>query len=115
MRTWGPVRNQFLVDAGSCWICGRSNSLTCHEMCRGSHREASLSKRITWLSACARCNCDELTDAAKWPLERQLAVKWIYDVDYFDIKGVCLIRGRQADAIVMAEVVPHICKLLDVR
>ena len=113
MREYGPERNKFLLEAGYCWTCGEPTNLTCHEIARGIHREKALAERMTWLCVCWRCNSDELTDAARWPLEKQLAVKWIYDREYFHVEGVCLLRGRQPDAILFSEISPWICRILD--
>ena len=113
MRKVREARAQFVREAGRCWICKIRVALCCHEMSRGCHREPSLSERCTWLPTCNQCNCDSLDDYSEWPLERQLAIKWVYDRGYFDLLRFNEIRGRAPTAITMADVIPHICRELD--
>jgi hypothetical protein len=58
------------------------------------------------MSVCAKCNTDDLDDAKKWPLERQLAVKMISDPHWFDLAAICKLRGRPASSITLADIVP---------
>jgi hypothetical protein len=82
-------------------------------MACGSHRQAALSERCTWLAVCRDCNCHHLTDYAEWPLLRQLAVKWICDRPHFDLPRFNEIRGRAPTAIEWHEVVVAICWEID--
>lgn len=105
MESVHPVREEFLASQGFCWICGkRTVELDCHEISRGSSREASLGERAAWLACCRLCH-DELDDPTVWPVTRQLAVKRISDTDYYDRPKVNGLRGRQPDAITEEEVV----------
>lgn len=113
MRRAGPGRQAFVKAAVTCMCCIYSPADQCHEMARGIHRDKALEDRRSWLAVCWSCNCFELTDAKKWSLPKQLALKWIYDREYFDLEGFNVLRGRQPGAISMCEVVLHICRLLD--
>jgi hypothetical protein len=115
MRSCKDERQGFVEAGGYCWVCGVTRQLCCHEMTSGTHRDASLDKRFTWLCVCSECNCGCLTDKSEWPLVKQLAVKWIYDREHFDVEAICLLMGRSPDAIYFSEVSPHICRLLDGR
>lgn len=107
------AREEFVTEFGYCFGCGNVLDLCVHEMSRGTHREASLTKRFTWMVACSYCNANRFTDYYYYPLERQLALKWIHDRKYFDLEAFNVLRGRAPDAITMAEVIPHICREVD--
>jgi len=113
MRVWGPKRKIFVEKYTHCNCCGRCDQLWCHEITRGSDREAALSKRCSWLAVCNHCNQEELTDAEKWPLPRQLALKWLCDRKHFDLSCICKIRGRAPTCVTMAEVIPYVCRIMD--
>jgi len=113
MRRFGPVRKKFVEEAGTCWVCHHSPATQCHEISRGCYRDESISERCTWLPTCWHCNLYLLTDYSIYPLERQLAIKWIMDRKCFDLAKFNIIRGRVPTAITMAEVIPHICRELD--
>lgn len=112
-REVGPMRRDFVLNAGACWTCRKARATDCHEMASGSHRELALSERCTWLAVCTMCNCYRLTDKVEWPLVRQLAIKWINDAEYFNVEKFNLIRGRDRLAITWTEVVVQICHELD--
>lgn len=112
-RAVKDLRAAFVAEYGFCWLCGWNYDLAVHEIAKGSHREAALSERIAWMVACGGCNCGPLNDYKEWPLVRQLAVKWVYDQENFDLVGFNRLRGRADNAIVLLEVIPHICRELD--
>ena len=113
MRRFGPIRKQFVEEAGTCWICDDRMATDCHEMSRGCCRDGSIGERCTWLATCWECNCYLLTDYSVYPIERQLAIKWIVDREHFDLRKFNKIRGRAPTAITMSDVIPHICRELD--
>lgn len=113
MRLCGPTRRAFVEAAVLCMCCAQEFATCCHEIARGSHRDAALQERLTWLATCWLCNTGPLTDATLWPLQKQLALKWIYDRAHFDLVGFNVLRGRAPGAIVMSEIIPEICRLLD--
>lgn len=103
MRKVKAERAAFLEEARICWVCGCPNKCV-HEMACGSHREAALPERITWLSTCWTCNSDELPNYAKYPLARQLAIKRFFDPRFFDLEKFNVLRGRAPGAITLVEV-----------
>ena len=109
---WAPLRQAFLFEQGSCWICGQ-RATDCHEMARGIHRRQAFMERICWFSSCNRCNVLSLDSAGDFPLARQLAYKWIHDREYFDLLEFNALRGRAPEAITFTEVIPWICRELD--
>lgn len=117
MRIWSPVRARFVMETNHCWFQGSECqfcwNLGVHEMAKGSHREAALTRRYTWAVACGHCNCGELNDYKLWPLERQLAMKWIYDRPHFWLVAFNVLRDRNSEAITFSEVLPHILRRLD--
>lgn len=112
-RSLRPARQAFVIANPRCWVCG-GQTVGVHEMaCGMSIRSASIADPATWFAACGVCNTGPLTDYAVWPLFRQLALKWIHDRRRFDLRAFNLVRGRAPGAIVMAEVIPFICRELD--
>lgn len=97
-----------------CWFCEDAPSTECHEIARGTgNRSKAKKERFTWASSCNDCNFHQVTDYSIWPLERQLAVKWINDREYFNLIGFNRLRGLADSAIEMHQVIFHICRLLD--
>ena len=107
------TRRSFVEEFGFCFGCGQAGQLAVHEMACGSHRERALDQRYAWLCACWVCNSEEFTNYERWPLERQLALKWIHDRKHFELRSFNELRGRAPDAITMSEVIPFICRELD--
>jgi hypothetical protein len=113
-RRFGPIRKEFVQTFRFCVCCGHTKDLCCHEIvCGNSFRAAAETERAAWLAVCDDCNKYQLTDYSIWPIERQLAVKWIFDKQYFDLDKICTLRGRVPGCIEMWEVIPHICRQLD--
>ena len=104
----------FLAEFPWCWFCENARSECVHEMACGSgNRVIAVQVRLAWASSCCDCNQFKVTDYAIWPLVRQLAAKWINDRKSFDRVAFNRLRGRADNAITMAEIIPHICRLLD--
>ena len=113
-RKFGPIRSDFVKSFRFCLCCGATKELCCHEIvCGNSLRAAAEKDRATWLAVCDHCNKYLITDYSVWPIVRQLALKWIYDHEYFDLDRICELRGRKPGCIEMYEVIPHICRQLD--
>ena len=112
-RKWGPIRKEFAQSYRNCNCCGGHGQLHCHEITRGFSRDAAISKRCSWLAVCSYCNCEKLTDAALWPLPRQLALKWLYDREHFDLDCICELRGAVPGCVTMTDVIPWVCRLID--
>lgn len=111
MKEWGPVRNEFLLEMGACAVCRQCPAEQCHEISRGPARDASLSRRETWLGVCSTCH-DLLDDYSQYPIERQLAIKLLVDPEWFDIRAVNELRGRAPDAITLPEVVDYLREMV---
>lgn len=107
-------RSDFVAEYPQC-MCGCGERATaCHEMaCGWSNRPQAIQHRFCWLSLSDYCNQYEFTNYAKWPLERQLALKWIHDREHLDLVAFNRLRGRADSAITMADVIPWICRELD--
>lgn len=111
-RDMRAERRAYLLEFPQCVVCWMGSQCV-HETACGSHRGQAIQEPSTWLATCNDCNCHQLTDYAKWPLVRQLAMKWCYDRARFDLLAFNMIRGRGPLAITMAEVIPWICRELD--
>jgi len=74
-------------------VCGTSRELGVHEITNGPNRMLGFVERATWLAACSVCNCHVLTDKNDWPIEKQLALKFWYDPEHFDLGAVNRIYG----------------------
>lgn len=107
-RAHRQERREFLEKFPFCWFCGDS-ATEVHEICRGNGiRNLAYGRREAWGSACNRCNFDELTNYAVWPIERQLAAKLVNDPVYFNLPVICEIRGRAPTAIELVDVVKYL-------
>lgn len=98
-----PLRDDFRQMFTMCQCCCKRVASDVHEICRGSHREAALKERAAWLCLCRVCH-DELDDYSQWPITRQLALKLVGDPEFFDLATVNTLRGRDENAITLAEV-----------
>lgn len=77
-------REQLVAAIGRCEVCGLDPtrvkpgqiawSISCHEIANGPDRDKALDKRFACLVVCWLCNSEELTNKAKWPQARQLAL-----------------------------------------
>lgn len=94
MREIGPARRDFLIQFPSCWLCVVRPSDCVHEMARGGNRNLALTNRCTWFASCSQCNLGPLNDWGKVPLFVQLAIKWMFDRDGFDLQKFEEIYGN---------------------
>lgn len=106
-------REEFRLEYQFCWFCGWGCVPDCHEIAKGTHRSAALSERYAWGAACSRCNQGPLNDYRIWPISRQLAYKFLFDREHFDLEAFNKLRGRGDRAITMAQIIPHICRYFD--
>lgn len=91
--------------------CGRT--LSVHEIAKGPDRQLAFERRYCWLVLCVTCNCQDFCDYSRWPLTRQLALKWLHDWDNFYLVAFNLLRRRSSEAITFTEVVIEVCRLQD--
>lgn len=102
-ETDGP-RREYREMFVMCQICCRRKATETHEIARGAHRSEGIRARCAWLCVCRRCHDDEVGDYSRWPVTRQLAAKLVRDTEFFDLDIINKIRGRDADAITLADV-----------
>jgi hypothetical protein len=116
-RRASKPRKAFQNEFPWCWFCENAPSAGVHEIASGTgNRGPAVQQRFTWAAACWNCNSKRLTDKGpkgEWPIRRQLAVKWINDRDHLDLVAFNRLRGEDDNSITMAEIIPHICRLLD--
>lgn len=116
-RSAKKLRTEFAEEFPWCWFCEDAASSGVHEIASGNgNRGQAVQERFTWAAACWDCNSNRLTDKGpngEWPVVRQLAVKWINDRENVDLVAFNRLRGHDDNAITMADVIPHICRILD--
>ena len=97
-------RQRFAILETSCWICGDIATDT-HEIARGVHRKAALTKRSCWLRLCHQCHIEQVHGTGFWSrLAVQYALKMIRDGVHYNRVEINGVRGRAPDAIDEAEV-----------
>ncbi len=111
-------RREFICRTDKCQVCNRQYRdgvspgplewLSVHEIAKGPVRGVAMKHRACCLVVCSKCNCDDLCDYSKWPIERQLAAKLLTDAEYFDLDLFNKVRGRAATAITLADIVPYL-------
>jgi hypothetical protein len=89
-----PIRKAYLIEFPQCMVCG-SPSQCVHEIASGGARAKSKGVVATWLATCSDCNCEKMTDKAKFPVKRQLAIKMVMDPKNFDLDkfNICYALG----------------------
>lgn len=102
-----PFRDKYLASKLLCEVCIKRPPIEVHEITRGAAREASLDKPEVVLAVCRKCH-DDLDDHAKWPVTRQLAVKFLRSPKLLNLDVANKLRGRSANAITMEDVVVHL-------
>jgi hypothetical protein len=99
-----PFRDRYLASKLLCEVCIKRQPIEVHEITRGPAREASLEKSEVVLAVCRKCH-DLLGDYSKWPVTRQLAVKFLRSPMLLNLEVVNRIRGRDENAITLDDVV----------
>lgn len=94
-RREDPARRAFRGEFNLCWFCQINLTTDVHEIANGPARKVARGDRCTWAASCSHCNCHEVTDKAKWPIARQLAIKFIFDRDWFHLGRFNEIRRGQ--------------------
>lgn len=96
-REIAPARRAYLEEFPYCMVCEKPSQCV-HEISSGTAGRALGKKEpATWLATCVDCNCNELTDKAKFPVERQLAIKAVCDPTRFDMEkfNACYTLGEK--------------------
>lgn len=107
-------RQAFQDEFPWCWFCENARATGVHEIASGiGNRGPAVQQRFTWAAACWDCNSRRLTDKSEWPVVRQLAFKFVNDREFFNLVEFNVLRGHAPGAITMADVIPHICRLID--
>lgn len=103
-----PIRDELIVEAGCCMICGASpsrpkhrmpqmNQLCCHEILNGTmYRQKTLAEPSTLLVLCWYCNGHEVEDKGSWPIPRQLAVLKVKSPHRYDLERFLWLRNPNA-------------------
>jgi hypothetical protein len=101
-----PGRTGFVLLADVCMVCRTADAIDCHEICRGAAREASLCHPRLWLALC-RKHHDEMDDAKLWPIAKQIACRFQWEIEQavFEANEV---RGRPQSALTMADVAVYL-------
>ncbi len=102
-----PFRDKYLASKLLCEVCIKRQPQEVHEITRGAAREASLDKPEVVLAVCRHCH-RQLDDYARWPVTRQLAVKFLRSPLLLNLELVNKLRGRDYNAITMDDVVQHL-------
>ena len=102
-----PFRDKYLASKLLCEVCIKRQPQEVHEITRGAAREASLDKPEVVLAVCRKCH-NALDDYAKWPVTRQLAVKFLRSPMLLNLELVNKLRGRDENAITLDDVVIHL-------
>ncbi len=102
-----PFRDKYLASKLFCEVCIRRSPVEVHEITRGAAREESLDKPEVVLAVCRHCH-RLLDDYAKWPVTRQLAVKFLRSPRLLNLQLVNDLRGRDENAITLDDVVVHL-------
>lgn len=100
-------RDKYLASKLLCEVCIKRQPIEVHEITRGPAREASLDKPEVVLAVCRICH-DLLGDYRKWPVTRQLAVKFLRSPMLLNLDVVNKLRGRDENAITLDDVVVHL-------
>lgn len=103
----GP-REQYVASVLTCQCCFRRKASECHEIVTRAQSAESILFRCCYLALCHECHRDELSDYSRWPVTRQLALKLVADAAFFDLAKVNELRGRDANAITLADVARHL-------
>lgn len=78
--------------------------LCCHEIACGPHRQKALDKPFAILVLCWFCNGEVVTDKARWPEARQLAVLKRKSPGDYDLAAYNLLRARNPNRITETDV-----------
>ena len=106
-RRTAPQRHGYKAEFLTCQCCAKKLSTDIHEIARGAHRERAMKHAAAWLALCRKCH-DAMGDYSRWPITRQLALKLVVDAGRFDLAVINQIRGRDQDAITLADVARHL-------
>jgi hypothetical protein len=102
-----PIRDKYLESKLLCEVCIRRPAIEVHEITRGAAREKSLDKIEVLLAVCRPCH-DLLGDNRKWPVTRQLALKFLRAPYLVDLELVNELRGEDQNSIDWDDVVIHL-------
>jgi hypothetical protein len=98
-----PTRKQFLEDWPVCMMCESAASQHVHEITRGHGRQHALCEPLLCMAVCAWCHDEELSDAANWPIVRQLNRRLRWEANRM-CRLANVARGRGPKAIEAKEI-----------
>lgn len=114
------IRAEFNEAFDRCFLCGTKARntwpprLETHELARGPDREVAKDQRCCLIRTCQRCHSERLDGMS---IERQLAIKKLFDPEGYDRTQVNVIRSRhnlrgpQPDAITECDVLEEVAAL----
>lgn len=109
-----PGRKGFLELHPVCMRCGRNLSDDVHEIARGHAREGCLLHPELQLALCRFPCHEDCGDYAKCPLEYQVAVRLVYDLER-NLETLNTLRGRAPDAIDLEMVLAQVREVIRKR
>ena len=111
-RLYRQPRAAFRGEFPICWFCQINVTTDVHEIANGPARSQAYGERSCWCASCNWCNTREVTNKRKWPIARQLAIKFKFDREYYNLDAFNEIRRGQRKTH-RTEVILWICKELD--
>lgn len=108
------IFEQFALDNTACWLCGRRESqswigLETHHIVRGSVRSGTKKDRRVFIRTCHQCHESRLDSM---PVVQQLAIKLMFDNDYYDPEFVNISRRRSRGAVTHHDVLEAVATLM---
>ena len=107
------VLKDFAEQFQRCWLCGARqkhtwHGLDIHHIVRGARRARARGHRAALIRACRYCHTSRLDGMS---IVRQLALKWLWDPEGYDLWAVNRLRGRADDAVTQDEVLTEVASL----
>jgi hypothetical protein len=97
-------RAQYVAEHFTCQCCLKRQASECHEIVTRAKSAKSILYRCCYLALCSTCHRTEVSDYSRYPITRQLALKLVSDGDNFNLAEVNRLRGRDENAITLADV-----------
>jgi hypothetical protein len=98
------ARAQYVAEHWTCQCCMKRQATECHEIVTRAKNAKSILYRSCYLALCELCHGNEVSDYSRYPVSRQLALKLVSDGDHFNLQEVNRLRGRDENAITLADV-----------
>lgn len=100
-----PWRQSRVRQCPVCWLCRCRRTVEIHEIARGSRsRHKAMDKPFATLPVCRECHDGPLSDTAKWPESRQLALIKLWSPNDHDLVQYNRLVGFGPNRITAADV-----------